>query len=133
MSTSACRKSSRNWLPIPFPSCAPGTKPATSIISTGMKRLPLLHEPTRGMHCLLNSLSTQSILTKPTPVLGLMVVKGYGAMAASAKVAALKKVLFPTLGLQTTPTNIKKKEKEVVFKVCSLFFVRCFFLFFVYA
>ena len=35
ISTSAWLRSLRNWFPRPLPSCAPGTRPATSTISTG--------------------------------------------------------------------------------------------------
>jgi hypothetical protein len=37
------------------------------------------------------------------------VVNGYEAISASAKVAALKKVLLPTEGLPTSPINIELK------------------------
>ena len=40
INTLACIKSSKNLLPNPFPSCAPGTKPATSIISIGSNLFP---------------------------------------------------------------------------------------------
>jgi len=42
---SACRKSSRNLFPRPFPSCAPGTNPATSRSSIGTDRRPSTHAP----------------------------------------------------------------------------------------
>ena len=40
MNTLACINSSKNLLPNPFPSCAPGTNPATSIISIGNNLFP---------------------------------------------------------------------------------------------
>ena len=43
INTLACIKSSKNLLPNPFPSCAPGTSPATSIISIGSNLFPSTH------------------------------------------------------------------------------------------
>ena len=45
MSASACLRSSRNLFPSPLPSCAPGTRPATSSSSIGTDRLPSWHDP----------------------------------------------------------------------------------------
>ena len=42
---SACLRSSRNLFPNPFPSCAPGTNPATSRSSMGTDRFPSTQEP----------------------------------------------------------------------------------------
>jgi hypothetical protein len=42
---SAWRRSSRNLLPSPLPSCAPGTRPATSNNSIGTDRRPSWHPP----------------------------------------------------------------------------------------
>jgi hypothetical protein len=39
-------------------------------------------------------------------------VKGYDAISTSARVAALKNVLFPTLGFPTNPINIVSKEER---------------------
>ena len=49
----------------------------------------------------------QSILTYPTPWFGFIVVKGYDAISTSARVAALKKVDFQTLGFPISPMSIK--------------------------
>lgn len=103
---SACRKSSKNLLPIPFPSCAPGTSPATSRTSTGTNLTWLMHDPTRGLHCVLNSLSTHSTCTNANPLFGSIVVNGYAAIATSTSVSALKNVDFPTLGFPTTPMSM---------------------------
>ena len=42
---SACLKSSKNLLPSPFPSWAPGTSPATSRSSIGTRRTSFSQEP----------------------------------------------------------------------------------------
>ena len=61
-SADACRRSSRNWLPIPFPKCASGTSPATSTIFTDTNRFPFLQNPCFGLHVTPNSLHTQSTI-----------------------------------------------------------------------
>jgi len=55
MNMSACRRSSRNLFPSPFPSDAPFTSPATSMISTGTNRFVPLQNPVRGLHFVLSS------------------------------------------------------------------------------
>src|SRR3989344_8103197 len=122
MSASACLKSSKNLLPIPFPSCAPGTRPATSITSTGTNLVPPTQYPNLGLHCTPNSLSTHCTFTNANPLFGSIVVNGYGAIATSAKVSALKNVDFPTDGLPTTPTSIHKTQLVCFKKLC---FVLC--------
>ncbi len=76
MNASACLKSSKNWFPMPLPSCAPGTSPATSITSTGTNLFLFWHMPVLGVHCVLNSPHTQSIFTNAIPWFGLIVAKG---------------------------------------------------------
>lgn len=44
-SASACLRSSKNLLPNPFPSCAPGTNPATSSSSIGTDLRPWTQAP----------------------------------------------------------------------------------------
>jgi len=56
MNMSACRRSSRNLLPSPFPSDAPLTKPATSMSSTGTNRFSPVQNPVRGLHFVFSSL-----------------------------------------------------------------------------
>ena len=45
INASACLRSSKNLFPKPFPSCAPGTKPATSRSSIGTDLLPCIQAP----------------------------------------------------------------------------------------
>jgi len=63
MNMSACRRSSRNLLPNPFPSDAPSTNPATSISSTGTNRFSPVQNPVRGLHFVLSSLHSAFIWT----------------------------------------------------------------------
>ncbi len=63
MNMSACRRSSRNLLPSPFPSEAPFTNPATSIISMGTNRVSPVQNPVLGLHFVFNSLHNASTLT----------------------------------------------------------------------
>ena len=60
---SACLRLSRNLLPKPFPSDAPFTKPATSIISIGTNRVFPVQNPVRGLHFVLSSLHNAWTLT----------------------------------------------------------------------
>ena len=74
MSASAWLASSRNWFPSPLPSCAPGTRPATSISLIGTNRIPDIHN---GLLCsILKCLQAQVVFTYATPIFGLIVVKG---------------------------------------------------------
>ena len=63
MNTLACIKSSKNLFPNPFPSCAPGTNPATSINSIGSNLFPSIHNEFLGLHVTPNSLHGQSLIT----------------------------------------------------------------------
>jgi len=63
MNISACLRSSRNLLPRPFPSDAPSTSPATSIISTGTNRVSPVQNPVLGLHFVLSSLHKAWTLT----------------------------------------------------------------------
>ena len=56
-------KSERNWFPLPLPSCAPGTSPATSINVIGTNLVKPTHEPELGEQILpfLSSLISMSI------------------------------------------------------------------------
>ena len=55
-------KSERNWLPLPLPSCAPGTSPATSISVIGTNLVKPVHDPELGEQILpfLSSLISSS-------------------------------------------------------------------------
>ena len=66
-----------------------------------------MQKPSLGLHCLLNSLSTQSIFTKAMPSDGFNVVNGLGLISTSARVDALKKVDFPDEGFPHKAINIK--------------------------
>ncbi|GIX65182.1 cleavage and polyadenylation specificity factor subunit 3 [Babesia caballi] len=104
MSTSAWRRSSRNLLPMPRPSLAPGMRPATSSSFTGTLRTPFLQLPKDGAHFTLYFTQGQSVVKKATPWLGSMVVKGCAAvLALGFTQTALKNVDFPEEGLPTQP------------------------------
>ena len=63
MNMSAWRNVSRNLLPRPFPSDAPFTSPATSIISTGTNLVSPVQRPVLGLHFVFSSLHNASTLT----------------------------------------------------------------------
>jgi len=73
---SALRISSKNWFPRPRPCHAPGTKPAQSISSIGISRIPSKHNELTGLSSTLNSWWTQGVRRYPTPRFGFMVVNG---------------------------------------------------------
>ena len=64
---SACLRSSKNLLPRPFPSEAPFTNPATSIISTGTNLVSPVQNPVRGLHLVPSSLHNAFTLVYPIP------------------------------------------------------------------
>ncbi len=63
MRASARRISSRNWLPRPRPSQAPGTSPAMSMSSTGIRRVLSRHRLLFGLSWILNSGCTHGVRT----------------------------------------------------------------------
>ena len=76
INASACLKSSKNLLPIPFPLCASGTSPATSITSTGMYRIPEKHFELFGLHFKFKVSHGHGFVTKEVPMFGFIVVNG---------------------------------------------------------
>ena len=96
--------SSRNWFPNPLPCHAPGTRPAQSISSAGMSLIPLRHRELTGLSWTLNSLHAHGVRTYPIPLFGFIVVNGWLAILAGARVVALKNVDFPVFGFPTIPT-----------------------------
>lgn len=76
MNASACLKSSKNLFPIPFPSWAPGTRPATSMTSTGTNRVSPLMKPVLGVLTTPSSGPASFTLTNPNPLFGSIVAKG---------------------------------------------------------
>ena len=76
MKTLACIKSSKNLLPNPFPSWAPGTSPATSINSIGSNLFPSIQIELWGLQVTSNSLHGQSLITWATALFASIVVNG---------------------------------------------------------
>ena len=72
----ALRRSSRNLLPRPLPSWAPGTSPATSMMVVGTSLAPPTHFEFLGAHVTPNSLHGHRALTYATPLFAPMVVNG---------------------------------------------------------
>src|SRR3989304_7287059 len=104
---SASMMSERNWLPRPFPICAPGTRPAISLILTGMSLVPFTQRELFGLHLMSRALHGHWDLTYVTPTLGFMVVKTRFEISASTMVAALKKLVLPTFVLPATHISIR--------------------------
>ena len=106
----------RKALPRPRPACAPGTNPATSLTSTGIRRQcspSTSSDPCAGSHVPRSPAAAHGHGTgaNARPTLGSIVVNGWGAhqaaprsVSASSR-AALKKVDLPADGLPTRPTT----------------------------
>lgn len=102
MSTSASNRSFKNLLPLPLPSYAPGTNPATSLSNTGTSLSPRALWPYSASHLWFQWKHGQGIAYNAWPMFGSIVVNGWAPILAVVWwVAALKNVDFPADGFPT--------------------------------